>query len=494
MSDWSAEKFAQRVFDLALLDNPQIEAVWSTLGSRDVSLDDMTSAMLRKGLLTNLQIERILRGERTGFFYGKYKLQYLVGAGTFARVYRAVHVDKESVAAVKVLRNRFLNDISQQEQFLREAKMVMELRHPNIVPVYDVGTERHRKYMVMEFVEGDNLREILKVRKKFTPIESVKLIADVVSGLEFAIGKGVTHRDLKLSNILLTSSGRAKLVDFGLAAIAATGKEKDGDKVTSARSIDYAGLERITGVKKDHPQSDIFFAGCMLYHILTGVPPLSETRDRSQRLSVARFREITAITVHETDLPGSLVSVINKAMELDPEKRYSTPGDFLLGLQDVLRRLEKGDERDEAEGAERSKKLLEREGQGHSVMIVESNIEMQDALRDLLKRRGYRVLVVGDAQRALDRFAAGGDPPAECVVFCTTEMGEEALDAFNSFGENEDTKDISAVLFIAEKHQDFGTRAATAEHRKLLPMPLKVRQLRAILLKLLNPNHTPHND
>ncbi|MDA1049129.1 MAG: protein kinase [Planctomycetota bacterium] len=493
MSDWSAEKFAQRVFDLALLDSPQINAVWGELGSRHVSLDEIVSVTLRKGLLTNLQIERILRGERQGFFYGKYKLLYLVGAGTFARVYRAVHVGKETVAAVKVLRNRFLSDISQQEQFLREGKMVMELRHPNIVPVYEVGAERHRKYMVMEFVEGDNLREILKVRKKFDPIESLKLIIDVVSGLDFAISKGITHRDLKLSNVLLTSSGRAKLVDFGLAAIAASEKEKGGEAGSSARSIDYAGLERVTGVKKDNKQSDIFFAGCMFYHVLTGVPPMSETKDRSQRLSVARFREIKPITLHEPNLPGSIVSVVNKAMELDPEKRYSTPGDFLIDLQNVLRRLEQGDTGGGTETGEGGKKLLDREGEGRSVMIVESNIDMQDALRDLLKRRGYRVLVVGDAQRALGRFEAGGDPPAECVIFSTTEMGEEALDAFNAFGENEDTKDIPAVLFIAEKHQQSAARAATAPHRKLLPMPLKVRQLRAILLKLLKPNQAPSN-
>lgn len=491
MSDWSAEKFAQRVFDLGLLDNPQINAVWSELGSRHVSLDEIVSVTLRKGLLTNLQIERILRGERQGFFYGKYKLLYLVGAGTFARVYRAVHIDKGTVAAVKVLRNRFLNDISQQEQFLREGKMVMELRHPNIVPVYEVGAERHRKYMVMEFVEGDNLREILKVRKKFDQIESLKLISDVVAGLDFAISKGVTHRDLKLSNVLLTSSGRAKLVDFGLAALAASDKGKGGDANTNARSIDYAGLERVTGVKKDDKQSDIFFAGCMVYQILTGVAPMSDTRDRSQRLSVARFREIKPITVHDPALPAALVSVVNKAMELDPEKRYATPGAFLIDLQNLVRYYEQGETGDGTENAAGGKKLLEREGEGRSVMIVESNIEMQDALRDLLKRRGYRVLVVGDAQRAIGRFEAGGDPPAECVVFCTTEMGEEALDAFNAFGENEDTKSVPAILFIAERHQDFASRATAAEHRKLLPMPLKVRQLRAMLLKLLNPNQTP---
>jgi len=94
-------------------------------------------------------------------------------------------------------------------------------------------------------------------------------------------------------------------------------------------------------------------------------------------------------------------------------------------------------------------------------------------------------LIVGDAERALGRFDSM-EQPAECVVFCTTEMSEEALDAFNSFGENEDTKDIPAVLFLAERHQDFVGRASVAEHRVLLPMPLKVRQLRAILLKLLS--------
>jgi len=186
-----------------------------------------------------------------------------------------------------------------------------------------------------------------------------------------------------------------------------------------------------------------------------------------------------------------LVTVVNKAMELDPEKRYATPGDFLLDLQNLARRFEQGDTEGGQESADGGKKLLEREGEGHSVMIVESDIEMQDTLRDLLKRRGYRVLVVGDAQRAIGRFEAGGEPPAECVVFCTTEMGEEALDAFNSFGEKEDTKHIPAVLFIAERHQDFAARAATSEHRRLLPMPLKVRQLRSLLLKLLNPNQAP---
>lgn len=481
--EWTAEKFAQRLFDVGLLDMAKIDSVWAELGTRDASLDDLKSCMLRKGLLTNLQIERVTNGERYGFFYGKHKVMYLVGAGTFARVYRGAHIDTDEVAAIKVLRNRHSDNMEKQDHFLREANMVKELRHPNIVPVYDFGAERERYYMVMEFVEGDNLREIMKKRGKFNVEESIKIISDVVAGLDFAAGKGLTHRDLKLSNVLLTSTGRAKLVDFGLAAMAASEKEKNaaktGEKTMSSRSIDYAGLERMTGVRKDDKRSDIYFAGCMFYQILTGVPPLSEARERSERLSSTRFRDVVPIVQHDPDLPAALVAVVNKAMELNPERRYSTPGEFHSDLQRLKRRLEEG------QSAEEESKKQNREGEGRSVMIVESNIEMQDTLRDLLKRRGYRVLIVGDAERAIGRFDSM-DRPAECVVFCSTEMGKEALQAFNSFGQNEDTKDIPAVLFLAERHEEYAAQASTSEHRVLLPMPLKVRQLRAILLKLLS--------
>ena len=101
MSEWNAEKFAQRIFDVGLLDNIQIEAVWSEIGSRDISLEDLTSFMLGKQLITNLQIDRILKGERIFFFYGKYKILYLIGTGSFARVYRAENTSTGDVVALK---------------------------------------------------------------------------------------------------------------------------------------------------------------------------------------------------------------------------------------------------------------------------------------------------------------------------------------------------------------------------------------------------------
>ncbi len=483
MSEWNAEKFAQRVFDVGLLDHTQIEAVWSGLGSRDVSLDELTSYMLGKQLITNLQIDRILKGERYFYYYGKYKVLYLIGAGSFARVYRAVNTTNGDVVAVKVLRNRWLGDLERRDHFLREANLVMPVRHPNIVPVFEVNTERDRPYMVMEFVEGTDLRDFLKQRKKFNVPESLKLIGDVASGLDFAAGKGLTHRDLKLSNVLVTSTARAMLVDFGLAAIADAAKDDKSSTTGSQRSIDYVGLERVSGVRKEDSRSDVYFAGCMLYHLLTGKSPLTETREVSQRLSASRFREIKPITELEPELPGAVVALVNKAMELDADKRYQSAGEFLADIKAVQQGLSGGGKSDAAAG----QKAVEREGKGHSVMIVESNIEMQDTLRDLLKRRGYRVLVIGDCNRALARWETSLEPPAECVVFCSTEFGGEAIDAFNRFSQLEEGQAIPSILCVDEKHKKLAGEAKTDSKRIVLPMPLKVRQLRTALRNLLAP-------
>jgi serine/threonine protein kinase len=490
----TAEQFAERAHDLNLIDRRRLEMSWSELGTRDIPLEDFISFLLRKQLLTQLQVERLQSGKKEVFFYGKYKLLYFLGKGSFARVYRAVHVDNGQVFAVKVLRNSIkgqpfveYNDVV--DQFLREARMMQNLKHPNIVPVYDVGTEHGKPYMAMEFVEGRNLREFLRVRKKMTVDESLRIAADIAAGLDFALSKGVTHRDLKPSNVLITSTGRAKLVDFGLAAMA--GESKSSEKGTSSRSIDYAGLEKASNCRKDDPRSDIYFAGCILYQMLTSVFPLTETKVQSERMSAARFRDITPISQLEPNLPSPVVALVQRTLELDLNKRMSKPAELLTEVTNVQKKLS-ATESDETQSEGGQGKLV-REGENHSVMIVESNIEMQDALRDLLKRRGYRVLVIGDAQRALARYE-GGEKPAEVVIFCTTELGESALAAFNRFSDDPATKDIPAILFVAEHHKHFTEQAHQSLRHIVLPMPLKVRQLRAILLKLLlhpdSPWHT----
>ena len=343
MAEMTAEKFAQRAFDFDLVDAHQLESIWGEFGSREVSLTNFTALMVRRELLTNFQVDRILGGKRDGYFYGNYKVLYMVGAGTFARVYRATHRDKARDRAVKVLRNRYAEDVVTTEQFLREARMVMPLRHPNIVPVYEVLEERHRPFMVMDFIEGQNLRDFIKVRKRLELMVALRLIADVLAGLHYAIGKGVTHRDMKLSNVLISSHGRAKLVDFGLAAISADMTEEAIAAAPNPRSIDYAGLERITGVRKNDTRSDIYFTGCMLYHMLSGKPPLYETRDRIKRLSVGRYRDVQPLGQEAPDCPNYVIALVNKAMDLKVERRFQTPGEMLEDLNQAIKRVKAGD-------------------------------------------------------------------------------------------------------------------------------------------------------
>ncbi len=499
----TAERFVQRAFEVGLLDSRQVDSVWSELGTRDVSLEAVVAVMLRKELLTNFQVDRILRGERTGYFYGKYKVLYLIGAGTFARVYRAVHTETGRVVAVKVLRKRHRDNPVEFEQFLREGRMGSELRHVNVVPIYEVNADPRAPFMVMEFVEGQTLRQMMAVRKKLDPQTALTIIADVLAGLAYAVEKGITHRDLKLSNVLVSSSGRAKLVDFGLAA-AQTGNDDELADCPNARAIDYAALERGTNVRKDDVRSDIYFAGCILYNLLSGRAPLVESKDRLQRLNVSRFREIPPLNSIEPGLPAAVLSIVNRSMELDPTKRYQSAAEMLRDVQAVLHRMKigaplpalgaptagesaanGGTTTEPAGGTEVVEDVLE--GESRTLMIVESNTAMQNVFRDRLKKRGYRVLIISDPDRAIERLQDQLDDPSQqapdCLVFSASELAEEAVEAFNRCG-SEKLAAVPAILLLDAKQRELARAAKIGENRMVLIGP-KLSDLRMALSRLI---------
>jgi len=489
MEEWTPDSLADRIFDLRLLDTRQLESVWTEFGTRNISCEDFQNCLLRKELLTNFQLGKVLNGDRQGYFYGKYRVLYIAGTGTFARVFRCVHLDTGQVVALKVLRKRYRDKPEQVDLFLREARMGLRLRHENIVRVYEVSDDIRTPYFVMEFVEGQTLRDLLRMRKKLDVATSLNFAMHVVSGLDHARKRGITHRDLKLSNVLVTSSAIAKLVDFGLATIS----EASDDLLTAApnaRSIDYVALERGTGVNKNDHRSDLYFAGCMLYNMLSGVAPLLETKDRLIRMSISRFQEITALNKVERDAPMGLVSVVNRAMTLNPDNRYQEPDEMLAELKRAKVVLEKGE--DDAPLPDKSAdtkkpgpKIVDQEGKGRTVMCVESASEMQNLLRDQLKKRGYRVLITSDPSRAIQRLE-DEVRVADCVIFSTQAIGAKAVAAFNRLGESEYTANIPAILLVDKRQRAFIDAATTSDHRVLLPMPLKIKQLRSKLLKLLS--------
>ena len=487
MANPNAEQVAQRACDLGLLTDRQLQEIWTTLGSRAVPLNTLLQALVRREYLTSYQVERLVQGDRTGFFYGPYKVLYVVGSGAFARVFRAVHRETGEVVAIKALRTRYGENAAQSSQFVREGRVGITLRHPNIVPTYDVVSDGKSHFLVMEFVEGWNLRDFVKIRKKVEPIQATRLLMNMAEGLRYAADLGLTHRDLKLNNVLVTVSGQAKLVDFGLAAMDETfGAEAMSDLPANTRTVDYAALERATGVRKDDTRSDLYFLGCIYYHMLTGQAPLPEARDQIQRLAKQRFLDVPPIEKLEPTLSPVVIAVVNKSMALDPAKRYQTAADLLIDLAAAEAKL-----LEEAElgithcaapvAAAPPAAVAEKQ---RAVMVVESDQKMQDIFREGLKRAGYRVLVTGDAERAIGRFRQDSSL-ADCVVFNAQGLGDSALTSFNMLGDDTRTRYVRAILLLGENQKDWQNRAMVTKHRIVVTMPITMGKLRTSLAALL---------
>jgi serine/threonine-protein kinase len=486
----TAEQLAQRALDVSVVDDAQLNSVWSAVGSTNAPLGAFQQELLRRNLLTQYQLEKLMRTEsRTGFFYGDYKVLYFVGAGTFARVFRAIHKTTGQMVAVKVLRSSLSNPKGTHPKsgkslkpyidlFRREGEFGIKLKHPNIVEIFEVYSHGLTHYIVMEFIEGRNLREFYRAQRRFSYLEAAHIVEGVMAGLNYALQQhGVTHRDLKMSNVLLSSDGEPKLVDFGLAGV--EGAAEEAIEGISRRTVLYAGLERATGCKMDDPRSDIYFAGTIFYQLLSGRPALPETRDR-QQAGKAFYADIKPILDVDPKIPLSLSLIVNKALEIDPEKRYQSPSDMLVELKLAIKRLKEG--KDKPAGKElSSSEGLDAEGQPRKLMIVESDVKMQDMLRELFKKNGYRVLVLGDPERVVDRFFQ--DPrAADIILFTTSANGRAALEAFNRFGTEGALRDIPAVLLLDQNHRNWVELAQTGEHRAVAKMPIKMRDLRGMLV------------
>ncbi|QEG34896.1 protein kinase domain-containing protein [Bythopirellula goksoeyrii] len=480
VTDQTAESLAQRALDVSIVTQEQLRGVWNAFGTQEVDYEQFKQLLVRQGLLTNFQLERLEQGYRTGFVYGDYKVLYLVGAGTFARVYRAAHRTTNELFALKVLRKSKSDIPTEADLFRREGELGMKLKHPNIVAIHEVYSKGKIHYIVMDFVEGHNLRDFFRVRGKFEPLEAARIVEGMVAGLSYAYQRGITHRDLKMSNVIVSSDGVAKLVDFGLAGLGGD-EASDG---ANPRTIDYAGLERATNVRKDDMRSDIFFAGCIFYQLMSGQAPMSENRDRTKRLDKSRFLTIKPISEIDPNLPLALVRVVNKAMELVPERRYQTPGEMLADLKLASKRVR--DNKDlPAEAVDVGpQEGHDANGQPRKLMIVESDTKMQNVFRELFKKQGYRVLVTSDPERLFQRFYEDSNM-ADIVLMSTGHIGASAVAAFNQFGEESSTKNTPVVLLLGDKQNGLKKQAKPDEQRVVLQMPVKSKELRQAILKLL---------
>jgi serine/threonine protein kinase len=390
MAELDIPMLVARMTKLQLVTEAQIQECMEGL-EKTSNPDLLLGALERKGYLSPWQSNKLLQGETDGFFLGGYRLLYRVGSGSFGRVYRAADPSTGAGVAVKVLRQRWSEDERTVGLFQQEGKVGQSLHHPNIVSILSVDRDPASKqhYIAMEFVEGGNLRDILaKTRKHMDPKEALRYLEDAVTGLVYAYSLGVTHRDIKASNILISSQGTAKLVDFGLAGIFRT--SADG-KRKMYRTVDYAGLERATGVEAGDVRSDIFFLGCVLFEMLTGRPPLELSKNEKARMHKDRFLNMATLKPGDVDAPPSVFHLLNTMMSLNPQRRFQTPSQLLEAVRKTRRDLEAP-----TTGENTSTERI--------VFVIEKNDRLQGALRHKFKEIGYRVLLSSDPMVALNRY------------------------------------------------------------------------------------------
>ena len=486
MKPSTAESLLNLAVTLDLAPAATLHKTFAEFHGQELSVEEFGQTLVRRELITGFQLERLLRGDQSGYYFGIAKVLYQIGAGSFARVYRAIHRDNGSVLAVKVLRNRFANDPEKCLAFRHEGEMGLLLRHANIVAIEDVGQEHGASYLTMEFIEGQTLRELVKIRGAVDVPRALDLVHQMVSGLEYAHRRGVTHRDLKASNVIVSATGQAKLVDFGLAGVDETGDKSLG-RVEKPRTVDYAALEKTTGVRDDAIRSDIYFLGTVAYLALAGEAPLTESRDRKVRADPRRFTEVVPLRVRAPDLPRDVIEIVTRMMQLDPVERWQTATDVRRALEAAMNRRAGGNADASAPAADHA---AAKGGEGGpaatckgSLMLVESDETAQQAMRAYFSKLGYRVLVTENPQRALARFS--NQPlPADFLVLSTRTLGEAAVEAFNQLSADPSYADVPAILLVGEKQAAMAGRARADDRRRIVPMPVHSGELGVTLVAI----------
>ena len=263
---------------------------------------------------------------------GRYKIQSLIGTGGMAAVYLAKDLILERLVAIKVLRLDFRQNDDAMRRFRREALSATQLIHPNIVGVYDVGQSQEMNYIVMEYVEGTDLKDYVRQKGALHPIEAVRIMMQIVSAIAAAHQNRIIHRDIKPQNILIDKEGNVKITDFGIAvALSDTSLTQTN---TLLGSVHYLSPEQARGGMATI-QTDIYALGIVLYELLTGKVPF----DGESAVSIAlkHFQEpLPSIVNPKSMVPQSLENIVLKATVKDPMNRYKSCYEMFQDLQTCL--------------------------------------------------------------------------------------------------------------------------------------------------------------
>ncbi len=259
----------------------------------------------------------------------RYEIIDKIAEGGMARVYKGRDLLLKRTVAIKVLKDQMTGDAAFIRRFEREAQSAAALSHPNIVNIYDVGEENGTYFMVMEFVEGFNLKQYIREKGKLPVSEAISITRQIAEALEKAHSAGVVHRDIKPQNILFSNDGKIKVTDFGIAIAGDGVTVTVGDEIIG--TVQYISPEQARG-ELAGKQSDLYSLGIVLYEMVTGKVPFGGESPVAVAMKHIQDQIIPPRVLVE-DLPLALEQIIHRAVEKDTENRYQSAADFLDDLQ-----------------------------------------------------------------------------------------------------------------------------------------------------------------
>jgi eukaryotic-like serine/threonine-protein kinase len=268
---------------------------------------------------------------------GRYQLGDLLGRGGMAEVHIGRDTRLGRTVAIKLLRTDLARDPSFQNRFRREAQSAASLNHPNIVAVYDTGEEPLpdgsgvAPYIVMEYVQGETLRDVLRSGRRLLPERSLEIAEGLLAALDYSHRHGIIHRDVKPGNVMLTPSGQVKVMDFGIARALADSAATMTQTSAVLGTAQYLSPEQARGETVD-ARSDVYSAGCLLYELLTGRPPF--TGDSPVSVAYQHVREYAVPPSQlDAEIPPSYDAVVMKSLAKDPAQRYQTAAEMAADLE-----------------------------------------------------------------------------------------------------------------------------------------------------------------
>lgn len=323
----SLDEFVANLVETGLVPLPDLErarALVTPEPAEDAAVR-LARLLIDQKTLTLYQARKVLSGRTHGFFLGPYRILKPLGAGGMGKVYLAVRGGDGQRVAVKVLpRTRALEEKNALSRFRREMELSQRIRHPNLAWTLDVGEADGLHYMVMEYVPGDSLYNIVK-SKKGGPLrvpDAARYFLKVLDGLNAAHASGLIHRDIKASNLMVTPDGDAKILDLGLAK--AIGGEDESPLTrpnTVIGTLDYASPEQLGDAARADCRSDLYSLGCTVYFALAGRPPF-EGGDVVNKIYKQRMDDPEPLERVARGVPAAFAAIVRKLMAKDPAERY----------------------------------------------------------------------------------------------------------------------------------------------------------------------------